>query len=586
MINATKKLLRILDRKQKHQVVLLVLMMLVGGVMESVGVSLMLPLITGIMYENEWKSKWYAKIICNLFHIGSQRSYIIVLLVALILVFIIKNAYLMVEYNVQYGFIAKSRYQLQQNLIHQYMRVPYAFYLNANSGEIIRVLSNDTFYTFTLLTSLLCIYTEVIVSAILIVTIILISPQIAFWMAIFLIVEVLLIWKVIKPIMRREGQKLLKENGASNSWALQIINGIKSIKVSHTEGYFEKNYNEHAYAAVDASRKNQTYSVVPRLLIEAVTVMAVLTMILFQLLAGMDVMRVVPQLSAFVVAAVRLLPSVNRISTNINQIPYYEDALNTVLHALEDEEYNIGKVIRGFSSKKVDGQSTKSVKIDFENKVVVDHVTFSYPNSETEILKDAYLEIAKGQSVGIVGTSGAGKTTIVDIMLGLLKPKEGAVRVDGTDIEDSLPAWLGILSYIPQNIFLIDDSVRKNVAFGIDEQYIDDGEVWRALKEAQMEEFVRSLPDGLDTGVGEKGIRLSGGQCQRIGIARALYNDPEILFFDEATSSLDNETESAIMEAIESLKGYKTLVVIAHRLTTIKNCDVVYRIEEGKAFKD
>lgn len=386
--------------------------------------------------------------------------------------------------------------------------------------------------------------------------------------------------------MRKEGQKLLKENGASNSWALQIINGIKSIKVSHTEDYFEKNYNEHAYAAVDASRKNQTYSVIPRLLIEAVTVMAVLTMILFQLLAGMDVMRVVPQLSAFVVAAVRLLPSVNRISTNINQIPYYEDALNTVLNALEDDKYNIGKIIRNSSKIKVEKQSAKIEKMVFEKNVVVDHITFSYPNSETDILKDAYLEIAKGQSVGIVGTSGAGKTTIVDIMLGLLKPKKGAVLVDGSDIENSLSAWLGILSYIPQNIFLIDDSVRKNVAFGIDEQDIDDGEVWRALKEAQMEEFVRSLPEGLDTGVGEKGIRLSGGQCQRIGIARALYNDPEILFFDEATSSLDNETESAIMEAIENLKGYKTLVVIAHRLTTIKNCDVVYRIEKGKAFKD
>ena len=548
MINATKKLLRILDQRQKHQVVLLVLMMLVGGVMESIGVSLMLPLITGIMYENEWNSKWYAKIICNLFHIETQRSYIVVLLIALIFVFIIKNAYLMVEYNVQYGFIARSRYQLQRNLIQQYMRVPYAFYLNANSGEIIRVLSNDTFYTFTLLTSLLCIYTEVIVSAILIITIILISPQIAIWLAFFLIVEVFLIWKVIKPIMRKEGQKLLKENGASNSWALQIINGIKSIKVSHTEDYFEKNYNEHAYAAVDASRKNQTYSVIPRLLIEAVTVMAVLTMILFQLLAGMDVMRVVPQLSAFVVAAVRLLPSVNRISTNI------------------------GKIIRNSSKIKVEKQSAKIEKMVFEKNVVVDHITFSYPNSETDILKDAYLEIAKGQSVGIVGTSGAGKTTIVDIMLGLLKPKKGAVLVDGSDIENSLSAWLGILSYIPQNIFLIDDSVRKNVAFGIDEQDIDDGEVWRALKEAQMEEFVRSLPEGLDTGVGEKGIRLSGGQCQRIGIARALYNDPEILFFDEATSSLDNETESAIMEAIENLKGYKTLVVIAHRRTIVMLC--------------
>lgn len=577
MIEVTQKIFSILEQKQKKQIIGLVIMMIMGGMLESISVSLTLPLITGILDSQEWSTKWYARLICNIFGINTQQQYIMILVAGLIFVFILKNLFLLLEYNIQYGFIAKSRYHLQKKLINKYCHIDYSFYLNANSGEIIRVLSNDTFYTFTLLTCLLCVYTEIIVSIILIATIVVISPKISMWIGMFLIIEVLAIWKMIKPIMKREGKKLLYENGESNKWALQIINGIKSVKVSNKEDYFEHNYNLHAYEAVDASRKNQTYSTVPRLLIETVTVVAVLLLVLVELILGEDILALVPQLSAFVVAAVRLLPSVNRMSTNINQIPYYEGAVETVLNVINSgNEYTI----------RTNKREQKNLNISFSKEIVLHNIVFSYPNAKTPVLDKASFTIKKGQSVGIVGASGAGKTTVVDIILGLLKPQSGEVLVDGVNIENGLPTWLEKVSYIPQSVFLIDDTVRRNIAFGIDDDKINDDEVWRALREAQMDEYVMSLENGLDTGVGERGIRLSGGQCQRIGIARALYSNPEVLFFDEATSALDNETESAIMEAIERLKGYKTLVVIAHRLSTIQNCDVVYRVENLRIIEE
>ncbi|MCF0127423.1 MAG: ABC transporter ATP-binding protein, partial [Pseudobutyrivibrio sp.] len=221
-----------------------------------------------------------------------------------------------------------------------------------------------------------------------------------------------------------------------------------------------------------------------------------------------------------------------------------------------------------------------------KSSVELSNITYAYPGSPVNVLEDANMEIPIGKSVGIVGTSGAGKTTAVDVMLGLLKPSKGVVLSDGKDIQSDYPGWLQCVAYIPQTIFLTDDSIRANVAFGIKKEDIDEDALWRALDQAQLGDFVRSLPDGLDNQVGERGVRLSGGQRQRIGVARALYKNPEILVFDEATSALDNETESAIMESINALHGEKTLIIIAHRLTTIEGCDMVYRVGDGKITRE
>lgn len=308
-------------------------------------------------------------------------------------------------------------------------------------------------------------------------------------------------------------------------------------------------------------------------------------MLLIFVETGMDVASLVPQLSAFMVAAVRLLPSVNRITGYMNGIPFQEGGLDNVIHTLNTEDLSYKHSVE---LDKMDNEEKEQIiqNMSFKDRIQFKDISFSYDDNSSKIFDHANFEILKGQSIGLVGTSGAGKTTAVDIILGLLKPTSGQVLVDNVNIEENLPGWLFSLAYIPQSIFLMDDTIGANVAFGTESNERTEEQIWKALREAQMEDFVRSLPEGIDTIVGEQGIRLSGGQRQRIGIARALYNEPDILFFDEATSALDNETEAAIMESINYLKGKRTLVIIAHRLTTIENCDVVFRVADGKVMKE
>lgn len=580
MIRVTKKIFGILSEKQKHQSVLLIILMLIGGIMESVSVTLILPLIDAVVNEGTWSDTWYANLICNLFGITTQRNYIIVLLVALIAIFVVKNIFLLFEYYIQYGFICRSRFHLQHMLMREYLHKPYEYYLSASSGEIVRVVTADTGQTFSVFNNLIIFYTEIVVAGVVGITIVFISPKMSIGVILILLAEVLIIAKIIKPIMQRVGNVQRSEAAKANKWLLQSINGIKSVKVSHTENFFEEKYVAHANKGVDAERKSQTLANVPRLIIEAFTVSAVLLLVLVMVLCGSELSDLIPQLSAFVVAAMRLLPSINRISNAQNQIPFYEGGLDNVIEVLNSNADNL-------KQDELDKTNSEdSPNIEFDNTVRFNDVVFSYEGNDRKIFDKASFVINVGESIGIVGTSGAGKTTAIDILLGLLEPDEGNIFCDDIDIKENMDAWLSNVAYIPQNIFLMDDTIKSNIAFGKHNSEIDDNEVWMAIKEAQLEDFVRSLPEGIHTRVGEQGIRLSGGQKQRIGIARALYNNPKLLVFDEATSALDNETEAAIMDSINSLKGQKTMIIIAHRLSTIENCDTVYRVEAGKIIKE
>ena len=267
----------------------------------------------------------------------------------------------------------------------------------------------------------------------------------------------------------------------------------------------------------------------------------------------------------------------NRINNQINSIAYFEPFFMGVSDNLQDE-INGQNIDMSFATD-------EDEKLDVKESIEMKDITYAYPNTERLIFDHADLKIPVGASVGIVGTSGAGKSTVVDILLGLLEPSTGHIYADSVDVKDAgnYRKWLKNIGYIPQMIFMLDDTIRKNVAFGVPEDKIDEDRLWEVLKEAQLDEFIKTLPEGLETGIGERGIRLSGGQRQRIGIARALYNDPEVLILDEATSALDNDTEAAIMESINRLHGRKTLIIIAHRLQTIEKCDIVYRVEDGRA---
>ena len=398
----------------------------------------------------------------------------------------------------------------------------------------------------------------------------------AFLSAGILGIVLLLIENIVRPFLKKAGERYQDNASKVNKWLLQSINGIKEIKVGEKEKYFLGQFSKYGKRAIDSEKINSVLGTVPRLCIEAVSMSTILGVIAVLMYNGREIDAMLPQLTAFAFAAVRLMPSVNRMSNYFNSMAYQEPALNKLVEMLTEAKEQVFCEIK----------TIKNDGITINKKVELKDITYVYPNTEIPIFQKANMEIPIGASVGIVGASGSGKTTAVDILLGLLLPQSGKVLSDGTDIWEDYHGWLSSISYIPQMIFMLDDTIEANVAFGISKEGVDKSKVWKALEEAQLDNFVKSLPEGLDTTIGERGIRLSGGQRQRIGIARALYSNPKLLIFDEATSALDNDTESAVMESINSLHGRKTMLIIAHRLGTIEGCDIVYRVENGKIIKE
>lgn len=579
VINILKKFNRIFSAQQRAKTCILAIMMVIGAGLEMLGVSLILPLISiimepAILRENEI-AVWAGEIL----HIETEREYVIVLIVSLMAVFILKNGYLYFQCYAQTRFVNNNRFMTQKRLLEIYLNRPYEFFLETNLAEINRVLTSDIISAFGLLTTMLNFFTEAVVAVFLVILIVVIDPIMAVLISAILILLMVFIGKILKPILQRAGREFQECSAMSGKWLNQAVHGIKDLKVSNKETFFIEEYTKYGRRAIDAEKKNQLYSSIPRLLIEALSVSGMLLVILVLYIGGRELDSMLPQLSAFAMAALRLLPSANRMSACINMMPYQEAGLDKLIENLfliDTWEHNI-------THSKLD---TEETKLTLHRSCMLSDITYHYHNADNMVLEHADMEIPVGKSVGIVGTSGAGKTTAVDVLLGLLKPQEGCVLSDGMNIERNYEKWLSYLSYVPQSIYLLDDSIRANVAFGVPENQIDDVKIWKALDDAMLSEYIRTLPDGLDTRLGEHGVRFSGGQRQRIGIARALYGNPELLIFDEATSALDNETETDIMNSINHLHGKKTLVIIAHRLGTIEACDLVYRVQDGKIIRE
>ena len=569
-----KKFGLILSKHQKFRIIQLTALMMIGGLLETCSVSLILPFMDAVMEPEQAMEKWYAQLFCRMLGIEAPRTYLIVLAIALAVLYIVKNVYLIIEHNVQHRFVYGNMFSLQERLLDTFIHRPYEYFLHVSSGDVIRIIRDDTREAFNLLIDLLSLFTELVVSLMLAAAIFVIMPVVTLCIAALLLVIMFFIFAILKPIMHRMGVNQRICAAGMNKWLLQSIQGIKEMKVMQKEGFFRESYNHYGRAYVRSLRWSQTLGTVPRFIIEGVCMGAMFVVIAVLIGSGAELQSIIPMLTAIAMAAIRLLPSVNRISGALNKISYGEPMLDKVIENMRILEEEPSQA----SAEERNGPAVPKLRhtLDFE------HITYHYPNAEESVLSDASMVIRRGESVGIVGPSGAGKTTSVDIILGLLSPQGGRILVDGVDTKNDLSAWLSQIGYIPQMIFMLDDTIRANVAFGVSEREVDDEQVWHTLREAALEEFVRSLPEGLDTQIGERGVRLSGGQRPRIGIARALYQDPGVLIFDEATSALDSETESAIMESIHGLRGTKTMIIIAHRITTIDACDHIFRVEHGK----
>ncbi len=573
------KIRYILDRKQKIQLVALGVMIFFGGLLETLGVGVMIPVVTALLTPEEMQEyidKYaFLQKICDTLHIRNMGQVTMALLVGLMGVYVIKNLYILLLTYKQNSFIAQNRNNMISRVMAEFLNRPYEKYLGADIPTVFRITDSDIPQTFVLILAILQLTSEVVVSFL--IFIVLLWQDVT--MTIFIIavfgVMTLLIVKVFKPIMNRIGARNQAIQSRIAKWRIQAIYGLKDVKVLNREEFFVRNYYETGRVGADVARNYAVMNNIPRLLIETVFIVSMLSFIAIYISGGGDVKAIVKTISAFAVAAIRVLPSVNRINTYITEIAYTQPSLDFVYENLQEGMKTDAMLAERRAASQVE-------KLKLEDKIELNHISFHYPDSEKEIFKDAHMVVPRGKSVGIIGASGAGKSTIVDVLLGLLHAQEGEITCDGVNIFKNYESWLAQVGYIPQSIYLIDESIRNNIAFGIDADKIDDKRLWEVLEEAQLKEFIEELPEGLDTTIGDRGVRLSGGQRQRIGIARALYNDPEILVFDEATSALDNDTEAAVMEAVNSFHGKKTMIIIAHRLNTIEKCDIIYKVENAK----
>ncbi len=574
-----KKLMVLLDQKQKRTMVFLIFMMLIGAILETLGVSSIMPVMNVVMEENALENHEYLRVICEVFQIDNKRDLMILVLSSLVGIFVVKNIFLFFQQKMQLKFVYTNQFATSRRMMINFMQRPYEYYLNADTSVIQRSITSDVNNMYGLILALLQLISEIIVFIFLVV----ISLVADVWMCItvtsLLVVVLLVIKCVLKPIMKRAGEENQDYYSGLYKWIDQSVMGIKEIKIACREPYFINEYSQCGAGYVSAVQRYNLYNATPRLLIETVAIAGMVLYMMIQLLSGTGAVDIMPQLTLLALVAVRLIPCANRINNHLTSIAYFEPFFMGVSDNLQEEiqDENVDYAAETYQ-KSIDVE-----KLVIKDKIELKNITYKYPNTDVLIFDNADMEIPIGKSVGIVGTSGSGKTTVVDILLGLLRLQSGEILADGTEVREHYQEWLKNIGYIPQSIFMVDASIRKNVAFGYADEEIDDEKVWEALAEAQLDEFVKGLPEGLDTSIGERGIRISGGQRQRIGIARALFEDPEVLVLDEATSALDNDTEAAIMESINRLHGRKTLIIIAHRLQTIEKCDMVYRIENGKA---
>lgn len=566
------KLNYIFKTKDRVKIALLLIMVVVGSFMELLGVAIFSPFIEIIMNPQTIQENEYLQMTYVLFGCNNSKEYLAVIAVCIIFIYIFKNVFLWIEQDCILKFSYNMQRKLSTRLLNTYLQEPYTFHLNKNVAELQRSMQEDTALFSQVLIHTLQLIAEITVCGVIGVYLFIVSKSITAVVVGLLIVCIGVFTTITKRFSKRLGKDAQIYKAKLYQWVNQSMGGVKEVKVLNREDYFVQNYEKYYKLYIKGLRLNKLLSITPKYVVEASCMTGLLIAIIVKMFFGQkdDIATFIPQLSVFAVAAFRLMPSVGKINEHINNILYAAPSVELIYHDLKEIE----------DFQKTEVNEEKEWK--FEHQIEARNITYAYPDSEKNVLENAGCVIPKGKTAAFIGGSGAGKTTIVDIILGLLTPQVGKVMADDMNIFKNLSTWHHQIGYIPQTIYLSDDTIRNNVAFGIVEEDINEQAVLEALDKAQLLEFIDALPEGLNTMVGDRGVRLSGGQRQRIGIARALYHNPEILVLDEATSALDNETEAAVMEAVEGLRGKHTIIIIAHRLTTIRNADIIYEVCDGK----
>ena len=570
------KLSYLFTPREKRNGVILFVMMVLGALAEVVGVGA-IPAFVGVinmperLLEND-----KVRYVYDLLGMESPQEMVLWAALALILVFVVKNIYLAFLVYVRARYTTNRQVTISNRLFRAYLHSPYAFHLQRNTAELLRNTNSEAgAITGGVLLPMMSILMEFMVLIFVFVLLFAVEPFVSLiTFGVFGTITV-----VFYRATRGKINEYAKEEQRHRKQSVQAVNqglgGFKDARILGREQFFLGSYQESKWYQAKAARFKEMISAMPRLFLETMAVAGLLGVASLLVAQDRALETVIPTLALLGVAIVRLMPSFTKIAGSFTSLKWGERALKVVYDdvvMLEREDMEFKKRQRGQEGK----------PLPFTREIRLDNLSYAYPGSTDAALEGITLAIPKNASVGFVGPSGAGKTTIIDVILGLLAPTKGHVLVDGIDIQERLPVWQRKIGYIPQSIYLTDDSIRRNVAFGMDDAEISDDAVWAALDAAQLLTLVEGLPDKLDAFVGERGVRLSGGQRQRIGIARALYHNPEVLVMDEATSALDNQTEKLIVEALERLQGQHTMIVIAHRLSTVRNCDTLFMLDGGQ----
>ena len=570
----------ILEGKYKNLVLMVLLFLLVSG-LEVIGTGLVGPFISLATDPSSLVQNSFLNSIYQQLNLSSTSQFLILLGCLVIAIFYLKSFLSFNSQRLIFEFGFRQQGELSARLMHHYLAAPYTFHLGRNSASLIQNILNETErFSNGVMMPLLTSISNAIVTLALVILLVTTNA-----MAMVIIGGILILSYGLLESSKHKIARWGQEGSDARTEMIRLINhgigGLKETRVIGCEPYFESKMESEIDRYSTSGSLALSFTNLPRYVIEAflITFLIIFTFVFISTNPG-NVQNLSSVLGIFALASIRLLPAVGNLLASINGIRYNAYSLDKIyldLKELEPERLSLKQSIAA--------PSYPSATLPFQHYLSLDRITYDYPQADRHSLDRVSLVIKKGESIGLIGKSGAGKTTLVDVILGLLIPQAGDITVDGTSIYPDLRAWQNLIGYVPQSIFLIDDTLERNIAFGVPDREIDRLRLDKAIVAAQLEELVAQLPQGIDTMVGERGVLLSGGQRQRVGIARALYHEREILVFDEATAALDNDTESLVTEAIKSLSGIKTTIVIAHRFSTIAHCDRIYQLERGQVVK-
>lgn len=570
-----KKLNYIFDKKQKIELIWTLFIITVGAFLELIGISIIYPFIDMTM-STDWNAdgSLYHQI-AVLFHIDTREHFLVFLAIVIIAIYVLKSAFMIYMFWQQYRYTYNNQQRIAGRLLSTYMKQPYSFFVNNNSAFLFKSISMDIPQFFVVVQSALQFCSHMILALILCIYLIWTDWMLTIAAFAVILLVVCIFGGYFKKYTTSYGQMAQSSSAQMHKWLQQAFEGIKEIKILGRENVFQHHFLSYYLEYVNVQKKYMMFNQVPRLILEACCVMVIILVVVYKItnINGME--EYLATLAVFAVALFRMFPKISDANACFNTILYYKPSLNLVYENLKRADTDFTQV----------NNCGKTREISFDKNIVCKNLIFFYPdNKDKIILNNINIEIPCGKTVALTGASGEGKTTLADIILGILKPVQGDVMIDEKySIQEYSGAWAEKIGYIPQNIFILDDTIENNILFGNENN--DSEQMRNAVEMAGLKEFIDSLPNGLQTQVGERGMKVSGGQKQRIGIARALYNNPDFLVMDEATSALDNDTEKTIIETIENLKGKKTLLIIAHRISTIVNCDDIYRLKDGKIEK-